>query len=351
MMTSNFYFKAAGFGLILIVPLLPALGYHHGTAWLTPAVVFIVFPIAGLLSGNDKSSAPARIGTMAWLKNYLYVLPLAFVPIWIGSLAWGASLLASNPFSGWQIGGLLFSLAITSAFATCVAHELQHRLGGLDRAVARAVMAICGYGHLLLEHHHHHATVGDCDIGGTPRKGEASYHFVVRNVIQGSINGWSAECRRLEFRGQVWWQNRIIQDYSIALGVAVAFWVAWGGWGLAVFTSQALFAIFAIEMITYIQHYGVTREADERIGSQHAWAHNCWLTNCITLNITHHSEHHMNPVKPYYELRSDPLAPHLPACYFVMFIAALFPPIWRWVMDGRDFGNALQRQPNSGILS
>ena len=350
-MTSNFYLKAFGFGLIFTVPLLPALGYFNGTMWLTPIVVFIVFPIAGLMSGSDKSSAPADIDSSPWLKGYLYLLPLAFVPLWIGGLFWGASLLATNTFLAWQVAGMLFSLAITSAFATCVAHELQHRPGGVDRAVARLAMAICGYGHLLLEHLHHHATVGDSDIGGTPRKGEESYHFVVRNVIQGAINGWPAECRRLELRGQGWWHNRIIQDYSIALGVAVAFWVAWGGWGLAVFTSQALFAIFAIEMITYIQHYGVTREAGERIGSQHAWAHNCWLTNCITLNITHHSEHHMNPVKPYYELRSDPLAPRLPACYFVMFIAALFPPIWRWMMDERDFGNALKRQPNSGILS
>ena len=45
----------------------------------------IVFPIDVLLSGNDKSSAPASIGAMAWLKNDLYVVPLAFVPIWIGS--------------------------------------------------------------------------------------------------------------------------------------------------------------------------------------------------------------------------------------------------------------------------
>ena len=104
----------------------------------------IVFPIAGLLSGNDKSSAPASIGAMAWLKSYPYVVPLAFVPIWIGSLAWGASLLVGDPFSGWQIGGLLFSLAITSAFAMCVAHQLQHRPGGVDRAVARLAMAICG---------------------------------------------------------------------------------------------------------------------------------------------------------------------------------------------------------------
>ena len=137
----------------------------------------------------------------------------------------------------------------------------------------------------------------------------------------------------------------------MALPVAATFWAAWGGWGLAVFVAQAFFAIFAIEIITYIQHYGVTRESGERIGSQHAWAHNCWLTNCIALNITHHSEHHMNPAKPYRELNCDPLAPCLPACYFVMFIAALFPPIWRWAMDGRNLDNNLVAPPDSLVSS
>jgi alkane 1-monooxygenase len=332
-MTQNFYIKSLGFGFCLVVPLLPIVGYAIGTTWLTPLMVFIVFPIAGLLSGSDKSAAPAGIDTMPWLKGYLYLLPLIFVPFWIANLAWGANLLATTDFSGWRIGGLLFSLAITSAFATCVAHELQHRPGEFDRGMARIMMAICGYGHLLLEHLHHHATVGDCEIGGTPRKNEASYHFVLRNVWQGAKNAWGIEQRRLHAQNLKWWKNRIVHDYSLALAAAAGFTVLWGSWGLAVFAAQALFAVFAIEMITYIQHYGVSRAPSENIGAQHAWAHNCWLTNCITLNITHHSDHHMNVSKPYYELRCDPNAPYLPACYFVMFIAALFPPVWRWVMN------------------
>jgi len=75
-MTSNFYLKAAGFGLILSVPLLPALGYYYGTTWLTPCVVFILLPIARLLCSSDTSAAPSRIASMPWLKAYLYLVPL-----------------------------------------------------------------------------------------------------------------------------------------------------------------------------------------------------------------------------------------------------------------------------------
>lgn len=339
-MTQNFYLKSLGFSLCLVVPLLPIIGYAFGTTWLTPLMVFIVFPIAGLFSGSDKSAVPVGIDAMPWLKGYLYLLPLLFVPLWIANLAWGANLLATTEFSGWEIGGVLFSLAITSAFATCVAHELQHRTGKFDRATARIMMAVCGYGHLLLEHLHHHATVGDSEIGGTPRQGEASYHFVFRNVWQGAKNAWQIEQRRRQAQNLERWNNRIVQDYAVANSVTIGFVIFWGGWGFVVFIAQALFAVFAIEMITYIQHYGVVRGPGEQVSAHHAWAHNCWVTNCITLNITHHSDHHMNVSKPYYELRCDPNAPYLPACYFVMFIAALFPPVWRWVMN-RHIANGM----------
>ena len=134
-MTKNFYVKALGFSLCLTIPLLPDHWLRIRITWLTPLMVFVVFPIAGLLSGSDKSAAPARSHSMPWLKGYLYLLPVAFAPLWIADLAWGANLLATTEFSGWQIGGLLFSLAITSAFATCVAHELQHRPGEFDRGI------------------------------------------------------------------------------------------------------------------------------------------------------------------------------------------------------------------------
>jgi hypothetical protein len=84
-------------------------------------------------------------------------------------------------------------------------------------------------------------------------------------------------------------------------------------------------------MIIYIQHYGVLRAPSENIGAKHAWNHNWWLTNCITLKLTHRSDHHMNVFKRYYAVRCDSNARYLPACYFVMFVAALFPPILRWV--------------------
>lgn len=334
-MTGNYYVKTVAFLASLSIPFLTPIGLAFGSTWLTPIVVFVVFPIAGLLIGEDRSTPTARVERDAWLQGYFRMLPLAYAVLWLGGLFWGAAMLDLHQFEGWTLGGFLFSLAITSGFATCVAHELQHHRSPLDRAVARLMMAICGYGHLILEHHHHHATVGDTDIGGTPRKGEGTYAFVLRNIKQGALNAWRLESERLARKRLGWWHNRIAQDYATVLGVGALFYIVWGYAGLSVYLAQAAFAVLTFEVIDYIQHYGLLRRPDQEIGPEHAWAHNCWLTNCLTFNIAHHSEHHLNASTPYYKLRPHPAAPKLPACYFVMFLTALVPPLWRVVMDKR----------------
>jgi alkane 1-monooxygenase len=331
-MTANYYVKAVAFLASLSVPLLTPIACAYGTTWLTPVVVFLVFPVAGLMIGQDRSVPTVRAEHNAWLQIYFYVLPHAYAVLWVGGLFWGANLLGMGELEGWPLGGFILSLAITSAFATCVAHELQHHYSPFDRAVARLMMAMCGYGHLVLEHHHHHATVGDADIGGTPRKGEGAYAFVLRNVRQGALNAWDLESKRLAKHRLGWWHNRIVQDYALVVGLASFFYVVWGFAGLGVYIAQAAFTVFAFEMITY---NGLVRRPSQKIGPEHAWAHNCWLTNCLTFNIAHHSEHHLNVSIPYYNLRRHPAAPKLPACYFVMFVSALIPLLCRLVMDKR----------------
>jgi alkane 1-monooxygenase len=86
--------------------------------------------------------------------------------------------------------------------------------------------------------------------------------------------------------------------------------------------------VFAFEVITYVHHYGLVRDNERDVGAQHAWAHHCWITNCLTFNNTFHSDHHLRPLTPYYDLHAMYGAPRLPANYFTMFVVALIPPLW-----------------------
>ena len=129
-------------------------------------------------------------------------------------------------------------------------------------------------------------------------------------------------------------RDRVVQDYALALGLTFTF-ASLGRDALLLFAGQAVFALYCFEVITYVHHYGLVRGQGEEPGPEHAWAHHCWITNCLTFNNTFHSDHHLRPRTPYYELHAMHGAPHLPASYFTMFCVALVPPLWRALMDPR----------------
>lgn len=327
--------KLAGFMLCLGMPLLAPLGLWLDVPWLAPLVVFGLFPVLGLLIGEDRSLPVVGLRRSPALVAYLDSLPRIYAPVWMGTLVWAAGYAASAALSGTYLAALTVSIGIGSAAAICTAHELMHRRLRFDVMLARLMAALCLYGHMIVEHFHHHATVGDVSAGPTAPRGMSIYRFAPTDFLHGLRNAWVVESTRLRRAGAGWWHNRMLQDHALGLGMAIAFFAAFGSAGLILFIGQAVIAVFCFEVITYVHHYGLVREEDEEPGPQHAWAHHCWLTNCLTFNNTFQSDHHLRPGIPYYELHAMYGAPQLPASYFTMFCAALVPPLWRALMDKR----------------
>jgi hypothetical protein len=85
------------------------------------------------------------------------------------------------------------------------------------------------------------------------------------------------------------------------------------------YVVQAVFAIFSLEYINYAEHYGLTREANDPLSGRLAWGSNGFMTNAMTLNITRHAHHYVNPGVPYLELEHLEAMPLLPAGYFALF--------------------------------
>ncbi|GAA2070907.1 hypothetical protein GCM10009821_05440 [Aeromicrobium halocynthiae] len=52
-------------------------------------------------------------------------------------------------------------------------------------------------------------------------------------------------------------------------------------------------------------------------------------------HLQRHSDHHANPTRRYQTLRDFEESPVLPTGYAGMIVLALFPPVWRRVMDHR----------------
>ena len=327
--------KLAGYPLALGVPLLAPLGASLGFLWLSPLVVFGFFPVLGAMIGEDRSLPVVGLRRSPGLMTYLVFLPRVYGAVWIATVVWAASYAAGADLSEARLAGLTLSVGIASAVAVCTAHELMHRRSLFDVLLARLMTALCLYGHMFVEHFHHHATVGSVAAGETAPRGSSVYGFAAADFLQGFRNAWTVESARLRRTGLPVWQNRMLQDYALGVGLAVVFFASFGPVGLIVFVGQAVFAVFVFEVITYVHHYGLERREGEEAGPQHAWAHHCWLTNCLTFNNTFHSDHHLRPQTPYYELHAMYGAPRLPANYFAMFFVALVPPVWRRMMDRR----------------
>jgi alkane 1-monooxygenase len=320
--------KFFGYSLALVLPSFVLLCVSAGAVWLAPFVVFVAFPILSVVIGEDESPPLMALRRSSMAMAYLHALPRLYGFIWIGTLLWVMAHTQTTHFSALAMAGGIVSVGITSAVAICTAHELLHRGARFDVGLARFMTAFCMYGHMRVEHHHHHASVGTPDYGATARRGTSVYRFVVSDFVGALKTAWRIEDTRLARCRLPWWHHKVLQDYALVALFTGFVAAMWGAQALVLFVGQAAFAVFSFEIITYVHHYGLLRDSGQDIGAQHAWAHHCWLTNCLTFNNPFHSDHHLRPRAPYYDLHAMYGAPRLPASYFTMFVVALIPPLW-----------------------
>jgi alkane 1-monooxygenase len=104
--------------------------------------------------------------------------------------------------------------------------------------------------------------------------------------------------------------------------------------------AQAGLAIFLLEVINFVEHYGLQRRETspgrfERVMPWHSWNSSHRVSNWLLINLARHSDHHYLASKRYQVLDHLDAAPQLPAGYGTMFVAALVPPLWRRVMHPR----------------
>jgi alkane 1-monooxygenase len=264
----------------------------------------------------------------------LRTIPRLYVFLWLATLAWAAHTLASEA-TGLTAVWLVASVAIASAFATCVAHELLHWPAAFDRGLARLIMATVAYGPFPFEHLHHHAKVGVPAEGTTPPLGQSVWGFLWRNVLFTLRSGWAIERRRQLAKRLSLVGNRYLQQWLLTAVIIALFAMIGGLWGLALFVAQAAFGVFTTEYVNYAQHYGLGREANAPARGSLSWNSNTFMTNAFTLNITRHVHHHLDADVPYYDLKHIESMPLLPAGYLTLFFPVMIPPLWRRLMDAR----------------
>lgn len=133
-------------------------------------------------------------------------------------------------------------------------------------------------------------------------------------------------------------RNRVVCALAALALVYAAIGAAFGAAGIAFLAAQSAVTIFVLQTINYVQHYGLVRRAMARqryepITAIHSWNSGHVVSNWLLLNLGHHSDHHCDAAKSHLVLGDEPGAPQLPTGLFGMLLLALFPPLWRTIMD------------------
>ena len=131
------------------------------------------------------------------------------------------------------------------------------------------------------------------------------------------------------------YENRIVWFTLLHVGIlAVICWL-FGLQGLLFQLGYSVIGIFFIEMINYVEHYGLRRRKDARgiyepITERHSWNS---TSGPLLFRIQRHSDHHMHAYRPYQILRKLDQAPQLPFDYLFSLLLAMHPKSWFAAMD------------------
>ena len=238
--------------------------------------------------------------------------------------------------------GLAFSVAMVAGIAINTAHELGHKTKNGERWLSKVALAQSGYGHFFIEHNRgHHVRVATPEDPASSRLGESFWAFLPRTVSGSLTSALHLERLRLDRVGKGFWtiHNDVLNAWAMTVvlfgGLCLAFGIEVLPW-LAV---QAVVGFSLLEVVNYLEHYGLRRQWDEEKGRyelcrpEHSWNSNNIASNVFLYHLQRHSDHHANPVRRYQALRHFDEVPELPSGYATMIVLAYATPLWRRVMD------------------
>ncbi len=329
---------------LLFVPLI-AIAAVNGGWWIAivPLYAWAGFTILDTLTDlNQENADPEtprkaltwyRLITLIWGPIQFCIL---FAVIYYGTRA--------DHLSTRELIALLGGVGlITGAIGINYAHELMHQRSRLERWMADLLLAMVLYSHFRSEHLLvHHRYVGTPRDPVTARYNENFFHYFIRVLWHCPQSAFKAEASMLARKNRPWydrsnpfWRYILLQTTMLGLSMLLG-----GFLGLVLFIFQAFVAILFLELVNYVEHYGLTRRhirdgKYEPVRPHHSWNAAHRGTNWLLINLQRHSDHHYKPDRPFPLLQTydEKTAPQLPFGYPLMTALAIIPPLWRRVMN------------------
>lgn len=340
--------------LAFIVPTLPVGGWFLATTlnsdvWWFWGVIFAfgLVPVADLLIGDDPSNPPEEVARALQADPWYRWIVLLYLPLQYLVWGWAVWFVISHEMSALALVGLAVTVGIVNGIGINAAHELGHKNETLEHWASKLALAPAWYGHFFVEHNWgHHKRVATPEDPASSRLGEGFYRFWPRTVFGSLGSAWAFEAKRLRRKGKpvLSWHNRNIHAWAFSVvlwGAALAVALPMGEWRVVPFLLiSAVIGFTLLEAVNYVEHYGLRRQRTaegryEQVRPVHSWNNNHVVTNLLLFQLQRHSDHHENPARRFVALRHVDDAPQLPAGYAAMILVALFPPLWRKIMDPR----------------
>ncbi|WP_298627405.1 alkane 1-monooxygenase [uncultured Legionella sp.] len=348
--------KKYSFLMIYLLLILPFIGLYLG-GWATFFPFLIIFVFIPFVDAFIRDpSNPTKEQEKKLIKdNYFKYLTYTYVFAQIIMLAYGAYIVTTQHLLWNEWLGFTMSLGLISGGAGInLAHEMMHKNNSVAQFYSKVLLVIVCYGHFFIEHvKGHHVRVATPEDPATAQLGESFYQFLPKTLIGSFKSALHLEKKRLSQKKYSLWS--IHNNFWWIIGAPVAISLAcllFGTIGtLAFFLLQSFMAILTLEVVNYIEHYGLERKklangGFEKVNPYHSWNANHWLSNSILFHLQRHSDHHTYGARPYQILRHMQQSPQLPSGYLGMIVLALIPPLWRAVMDKRviEYRKQLEQQ-------
>ncbi|MCF2906205.1 alkane 1-monooxygenase [Octadecabacter sp. CECT 8868] len=339
--------RAAPFWLSMMLIPLAWIGAVFGgwTVILMPLATWYMFSILDAFVGRYEANADLETTTdeLFWYRLVTIIwMPLQFITLF--GVLWYVT--STGHLGTLEKFALFFGIGVMSGTVGIVyAHELAHQKPKFERWLADILLSMALYSHFRSEHLLvHHRYVGTPRDPVTARYNENFHRYFPRVFWSQPISAFKAERAMLARKNLPWyhrsnpfWRYLILQSLMITLACLI------GGWaGLGLFVFQAYIAIVQLEVVNYVEHYGLTRKhlgdgKYEHVKPRHSWNADHRASNWLLINLQRHSDHHYKPDRrfPLLQTYDQEDAPQLPYGYPIMTMAAMIPPVWRRVMNPR----------------
>lgn len=348
------------FTMVFLLPLSVLVGYWMGGIFSFTTVVWVfgIVPALDLILGVDRSNpGPEQEKALADSMPFRIITWLC-APIQVAIVFFGAWAITHTEMTLMEQIGLIVSVGLCSgAMGINVSHELVHRDVRFERRLGNLMLWTVGYMHWGIEHvYGHHAQVATPNDPATARYGETFYAFWPRTVKGTFVSAWHIEKKRLARMKKpvASIHNRVLMGVAYEALLAVGMGLIFGPVGLVYFVFQAIVGFSLLEVVNYLEHYGLERKEIgdgkyERVTPIHSWNASNWVTNYFLFHLQRHSDHHASAGRRYQILRHFDESPQLPTGYAGMVLLALVPPLWFRIMDPKV--EAARRQGGESIAA